>query len=377
MSVQGSVLTLTAAGGGGATVTVTASDEDGEVVSQTFQVTVARRLPDQPLAYDGGATVDLSAYFLDSQALTFSATSSDTDVVRVSIAGSVLTVSAAGSGRATVTVRGRNTDGYVVRQTFQVVVAGPQRFQDCPECPVMVVVPAGSFMMGAPEDEEGWSGLDWRLQRVDIAAPFAIGAHEVTFAQWDACVAGGGCDGYEPPHYSSTARANNPVASLSWHDAQAYVAWLSAHTGETYRLPSEAEWEYAARAGTTTPFHFGETISTDQANYDGRVAYGEGAVGEYRRETVPVGSFPANAWGLHDVHGNVAEWTQDCQNYYWDVDTDAPTDGGARETGDCDLRVRRGGFWGSEPAWIRSASRLGQPVDDRYHGLRVVRELGE
>ena len=338
-------------------------------------------IPEQSLANDGEARVDLSEHFSDEQPLTFSATSSDTGLVRVSIVGSVLTVTAAGGGegRATVTVRVRDMDGHVVRQTFQVVVAVAPRFQDCPECPEMVVVPAGSFMMGAPEDEEGSYGWERPVHRVDIAAPFAIGVYEVTFAQWDACVAAGGCDGYEPySDHHGEARANRPVQGLSWHDAQRYVAWLSAHTGETYRLPSEAEWEYAARAGTTTPFHFGETISTEQANYDGRLAYGEGSVGELRGESLPVGSFPANAWGLHDVHGNVPEWTQDCDDLWHLGYVDAPTDGSARETGDCDGRMLRGGYYFSEPVAVRSANRTSYIAErSNNFGLRVVRELGE
>ena len=213
-------------------------------------------------------------------------------------------------GRATVTVTALDADDHAV-QTFLVVVTkggvAGRRFRDYDECPEVVTVPAGSFMMGAPEEEEGSNGSERPVHQVDFAAPFAIGVHEVTFAEWDACVAAGGCDGYEPwSLHNGPAHANRPATDVSWDDAQAYVAWLSAHTGETYRLPSEAEWEYAARAGTSTPFHFGETISTDQANYDGTTAYGDGSVGENRRDTLPVGSFPANAWGLHDVHGNAA-----------------------------------------------------------------------
>ena len=249
-------------------------------------------------------------------------------------------------------------------------------FRDCAECPEMVAVPAGSFMMGAPEEEEGSSGAERPVHRVDIAAPFAIGVHEVTFAQWDACVAAGGCDGYEPwSHPQHGARADRPVTDVSWHDAQGYVEWLSAHTGEAYRLPSEAEWEYAARAGTRTPFHFGETISTNQANYDGRTAYGDGGVGENRNKMLPVGSFPANAWGLRDVHGNAAEWTQDCYMATYDG---APADGSAWEEDDCAERMTRGGSWPSPPDRVRSAARLPVPPDARnVEGIRVVRELGD
>ena len=328
-------------------------------------------MPDQPIAIDGEATVDLSAYFAGGGALAYSA-SGDADVVGASVAGNVLTLAAAASGHTTVTVTAQGANGYFVRQTFRVVVsedgAAGRRIKDCAECPVVVAVPAGSFMMGAPEEEEGSLSDERPVHRVDIPA-FAIGIHEVTFAQWDACVAGGGCDGYEPfSGYHGEARANRPVQELSWHDAQRYVAWLSEHTGEAYRLPSEAEWEYAARAGTTTPFHFGETMSRQQAHYGG---------GFSGIQAVRVGSFPANAWGLHDVHGNVSEWTQDCAYGHY---ADTPTDGSAWETDDCADRVMRGGAWISTRASVRSASRSTFPADERRYGdngLRVVRVLGE
>ena len=135
------------------------------------------------------------------------------------------------------------------------------------------------------------------------------------------------------------------MINVSWDEAKAYVGWLSRKTGERYRLLSEAEWEYAARAGTAGPFHFGSTISTDQANYDGNYTYGSGRKGVYRKKTVPVGSFPANGFGLHDVHGNVREWVEDC---WHDSYAGAPTDGSARITGgDCDERAHHAGFGGA------------------------------
>ena len=346
---------------------------------------------DQPLAIGADTALDLSEHFTGAGTLVFEVVSSDTDVVRASVASGVLTLTAVANGRATVTVTAQDADGHVVQQTFLVVateggVAGG-RFRDCEECPEMVTVPAGAFMMGAPEEEEGSDITERPVHQVDFAAPFAIGVHEVTFAQWDACVAAGGCDGYSPVstregatnHHEGPARAGRPVVSASWHDAQGYVAWLSAHTGETYRLPSEAEWEYAARAGTETPFHFGATISTDQANYNGTTAYGGGSVGEARGDTLPVGSFPANAWGLHDAHGNAAEWTQDCFDWSRPTYDGAPTDGSAWEEGDCADRVTRGGNWASSPDWVRSAARSDWPADTRIGtiGVRVVRELGD
>ena len=344
---------------------------------------VSAAIPDQTVATEGIVTVDLAEYFSDGEPLAFSAMSSDEEVVGATVMGSVLTLTAVADGRATVTVVARDVDGRLAMQRLEVVVSASgvagRRFQDCPECPEMVVVPAGSFMQGAPVEEEGSDPTERPVHQVDFATPFAIGTYEVTFEQWDACVAAGGCGGYEPwTYHVGSSRASRPVRELSWHDAQAYVAWLSDHTGEAYRLPSESEWEYAARAGTTTPFHFGETISTDQAAYDGSIAYGDGTVGETPLHTSPVGSFPANAWGLHDVHGNVYEWTLDCRE--WDGDyADAPTDGGASEAGDCDFRSTRGGWFYSPPAEVRSAHRrLGTPDHrDGTAGIRVVRTYGD
>lgn len=240
-------------------------------------------------------------------------------------------------------------------------------FRDCPECPEMVVVPAGSFMMGtSPGDKYQWKNESPR-HRVTIPRPFAVGKYEVTFAEWDACVTAGGCGGHRP-NDRGWGRGRSPVIDVSWKDAQAYVRWLSRKAGKQYRLLSEAEWEYAARAGTTTPFHFGRTISTSQANYAGS------ANGVYRRKTVPVGSFPANAFGLHDVHGNVWEWVADCWNKSY---RGAPTDGSAWTSGNCAIRVLRGGSWSSFPRNLRSANRLKLRAGVRFKsfGFRVARTL--
>ena len=163
------------------------------------------------------------------------------------------------------------------------------------------------------------------------------------------------------------------MINVSWEDARAYAGWLSRETGASYRLPSEAEWEYAARAGTTTPFHTGTTISTNQANY-GNLAYGSGRRGTYRERTTPVGTFAPNAFGLHDVHGNVWEWTEDCwhENY-----RGAPADGSPWLGGDCGRRVSRGGSWLNNPRILRSAVRNRHITDTRltYAGFRVARAL--
>ena len=248
-----------------------------------------------------------------------------------------------------------------------------ESFRDCDMCPAMVSVPAGSFPMGAPESEP-WSNTNERPQRTVSVPAFAASAYEVTFAEWDRCVAEGGCGGYSPDD-EGWGRGNRPVINVSWDDAQLYVAWLSRKTGETYQLPTEAEWEYAARAGTTSPFNTGGTISPQQANFDGRYGYPDGFNdgGLYRRQTVPVGSFAPNTFGLHDVHGNVWEWVQDCYGSYGN----APSDGRASEGGDCSVRVSRGGSWDYDPRDLRSAYRGGNDSGLRsdISGFRVVRTL--
>jgi formylglycine-generating enzyme required for sulfatase activity len=250
--------------------------------------------------------------------------------------------------------------------------------RDCAECPEMVVVPAGRFTMGSPAGEVG-RDTDERPQRVvTIAQPFAVGKFEVTFAEWDAYVAKATSIGGTKPHSPNDlgwGRGRRPVINVSWDDAKGYVAWLSRVTGKTYRLLSEAEWEYAARAGTTTPFHTGPTINTNQANYDGNVTYGNGRKGSDRQWTVEVGSLNTpNAFGLHDMHGNVWEWVEDC---YVHTYQGLPTDGSpAPDRLECS-RVVRGGSWGSSPYRLRSANRDGSATVNRlyYNGFRVARSV--
>ena len=247
-----------------------------------------------------------------------------------------------------------------------------QRFRDCPECPGMVVVPAGTFRMGAPKSEK-WSQDNERPVHSVSVPSFAAGVYELTFAEWDACAASGGCGGHRPKD-AGWGRGRRPAIHVSWDDAQSYVRWLSKKTGKRYRLLSESEWEYAARAGTRTPFHTGSTISTGRANYAGYAVYGSGREGVYREKTVPVGSFPANAWGLHDVHGNVWEWVEDCWNENYQG---APRDGSAWVSGDCSDRVLRGGSWLNEPGVLRSANRNWSGTGNRVinSGFRVARTL--
>ena len=279
---------------------------------------------------------------------------------------------------------GADKTGYLDTKSARVLIAlaaefVPARspgdvFRDCKSCPQMVVVPAGDFMMGSPSSEENRSDYESPRHRVTISKPFAVGKYEVTFSQWDACVAEGGCS--HRPSDESWGRSERPVINVSWNDTKEYVKWLSGKTGNQYRLLSESEWEYVARAGTTGPFHYGRTISTDQANYYGDFVYGSGRKGVYREKTVSVGSFPSNGYGLHDVHGNVWEWVEDCwhDSYY----AGAPKDGRAWTTGEsCWLRVLRGGSWLSEPRVLRAANRFWDVTGGRINfiGFRVARTL--
>ena len=248
-------------------------------------------------------------------------------------------------------------------------------FRDCDICPEMVVVPAGSFAMGSPADEKLRMRREGPRHRVTIASPFAVGRYEVMFAEWDACLADGGCDGHRPFDWY-WGRDRRPVTNVSWEDAKAYVHWLTHKTGRLYRLLSEAEWEYAARAGTTGPYHFGATISTDLANYNGSYWRHSDRPNAYRGRTVPVGSFPPNAFGLHEVHGNLWEWVEDCRHKSY---RGAPTDGSAWIAGGrCSSRVLRGGSWYSSDDRVRSADRRFAALRNRGHGngIRVARDLG-
>ena len=263
----------------------------------------------------------------------------------------------------------------LLQEALRAEAEAERRFRDCEACPEMVEVPAGRYKMGSPISEDGHESEEGPQHWVTIANPFAVGAYEVTFGEWDACVSDGGCAGYWPDD-EGWGRGRRPVINVSWEDAQMYVAWLTDKTGKKYRLLSESEWEYVARAGSTTSFHTGETISSSQANYDGNFTYGMGRRGEYRERTTPVGTFRPNVYGLYDVHGNVQEWVQDCWNDRYEG---APTDGSAWESGDCsNRRVSRGGSWYDVPAYLRSEYRCGIDPEDRDNdgGFRVALELG-
>jgi formylglycine-generating enzyme required for sulfatase activity len=239
-----------------------------------------------------------------------------------------------------------------------------QKYAGRPPTIDMVAIPAGSFEMGSNSYDS-----ERPPHRVEVGA-FEMSKTEITFDQWDACVANGGCDHF--PKDEGWGRGNRPVINVSWDDAQQFAAWMSKSTGQRFRLPSEAEWEYAARAGTTTKFSTGDCISASQANYNANRP-GDGCpTGEYRKQTIPVGSFAANAFGLHDMHGNVWEWTQDCWNGSY---SGAPTDGKAWTSGNCGQRVLRGGSWDINAGSARSALRNYVGTDYHYTdtGFRLSR----
>jgi formylglycine-generating enzyme required for sulfatase activity len=275
---------------------------------------------------------------------------------------------------------------------------------ECARCPEMVVIPAGEFMMGSPENETDRDDSEGPRHRVTIAKAFALGRFELTVEQFAAFAdetghdAGNVCDvwqdgtfderpgnSWRKPNFAQTGR--HPAPCLSWDDAKAYLAWLSRRTGRTYRLPTEAEWEYAARAGSATRFHFGDGDKeycgfgngVDQAALAGVPGAREKGwkalpCDDAFAFTAPVGSFAPNAFGLHDSHGNVFEWVEDCWN---DNFTGAPADGRAWLTGDCSIRVQRGGAWGYPRDYLRIAVRGRQGQGYRYinAGMRVAREL--
>jgi formylglycine-generating enzyme required for sulfatase activity len=254
---------------------------------------------------------------------------------------------------------------------------GPARqFRDCAICPEMVVVPAGAFLMGSAEQERGRGKDEGPQHRVEIGQPFAVSKYETTFAQWDACVSEGGCS--NKPSDEGWGRGKRPVINVSWNDAQQFVAWLTKKSGKPYRLLTEAEWEYAARATTVAdasqPFSTGATINYKQANYDANFTYNGGRMGVYRQKTVDVGTFPKNAFGLYDMHGNVWEWVEDC---YRESYAGAPTDGSAVTSSDCELHIMRGGAWNYQPQYLRSAYRYATAPGVRLEnaGLRVARGL--
>ncbi len=229
----------------------------------------------------------------------------------------------------------------------------------------MVAIPGGTFLMGSPESEPERSDNE-RPQHTVTLQPFFMGTFPVTQAQWQVVAGFPKVKIYLKPDPSYFKGANRPVEQVSWCTAVEFCARLSRKTGREYRLPSEAEWEYACRAGTTTPFYFGETINPDLANYDGNYIYASGSKGIYRQQTTEVGSFSANAFGLYDMHGNVWEW---CADQWHDSYNGAPTDGRVwLSDNDNNSRMLRGGSWDSYPWYCRSAFR-GSLGADYWYGL--------
>lgn len=250
-------------------------------------------------------------------------------------------------------------------------------FSDCGACPTMTVLPGGTDTLGALDSDGAARPNEKPARPVTFSAPFAMSLNEVTFAQYDACVTAGGCD--RRPEDQGWGRANRPVINVSWQDAQDYVGWLSEETGFSYALPSEAQWEYAARAGTET-VHVGGSTQALCAFANG--ASSETSVAWANRDctdpgvgrTLPVGTLAANKFGLRDMVGNVAEWTLDCNTLNL---RDAPVDGSADGRGSCGQRVVRGGSWFSGPDDLRISSRTMLRRGDRndFTGFRVIRVI--
>jgi len=251
-----------------------------------------------------------------------------------------------------------------------------QRIRDCDHCPDLVVLEAATFWQGAEETAPTALANEKPPRKVVLAQDFAIGIHEVTLAQWDACVAGGSC---KPVNDNGWGRGSRPVMMVSWNDAQEYVEWLTETTGERYRLPSESEWEFAARAGESTEWPGdNEDGICELANIAGAETgfrWAHTACSDpFALETAPVGSFLPNAFGLYDYIGNVAEWTLDCMSLSY---VDSPVDGSANNRGLCNSRVTRGGSWFSGARESRLTARFNLKTGDRndFTGFRVVREL--
>ena len=235
--------------------------------------------------------------------------------------------------------------------------------------PEMVEIPAGRFDMGCLSNDDDCNPDELPVREVTIPRPFALSKYEVTVGEFLACEEAGGCPLSGLVRLHSENSVHWPVGGINWDDAQAYVRWLSRETGETYRLPSEAEWEYAARAGSVTKFSWGDDIGVDRANCDG-------CWNDWNRNPAPVGTFAPNAWGLYDMHGNVSEIVEDCWNNNY---RGAPTDSSAWKTGDCTRSVVRGGNYVDSPVQLRSAERRWYSIDNgtRYanYGFRVARTL--
>jgi formylglycine-generating enzyme required for sulfatase activity len=259
-----------------------------------------------------------------------------------------------------------NFQKYVLPAETERALKPQQSFHECEkDCPEMIVVPAGPFKMGSPTTETGHEQNEGPQHDVTIGRPFAVSRFDVTFAEWDACASVGGS---RRPADFGFGRGTRPVIDVSWDDAQMYVAWLSKMIGRPYRLLTEAEWEYAARAGTTTAYFWSDDIGNGHANCNGCSSQRED------RRNSPVGAFPANQFGLADMAGDVWQWVEDCYHKSYDG---APADGSAWTSETCSGYVVRGGSYADTPSALRSASRSKDPAESRIDniGLRVARTL--
>lgn len=301
-------------------------------------------------------------------------------------------------GRETVAARSARSDGKTTRPPLRVF---SDTLTSAGAGPEMVVIPAGIFIMGRPPIEEAqieYRGPSSPQALVRFSKPFALGRYAVTVEQWRTYLAASGmrmpvgASLWRTDRHSTGCRwsetasweypgfvqgSNHPVVCVSWNDARGYCQWLSQETGHEYYLPTEAQWEYACRAGTQTTFHFGETIDTTRANYDGTYVYGDGEAGLFRQQTVEVGTLMSpNPWGLHDMHGNVEEWCEDPWEFFPERKN---SDGNARPEGICtdDRKVYRGGSWVQTPAALSSASRSRDAAGARCNavGFRVARRI--
>jgi formylglycine-generating enzyme required for sulfatase activity len=255
-----------------------------------------------------------------------------------------------------------NVRGYVTNAEAE----PGQMFKECRDCPEMIVLPAGLLNIGSAKDEIGHWEEEEPQRDVTFARPFAVAKDDITFDQWDTCVRLAGCTTNPAAPWG---RGDLPVINVDWEDAQQYVTWLTKLTGKPYRLLSESEWEYAARAGTTTAYYWGSEVGVMNANCDRCGSRWEA------KQTAPIGQFPANALGLRDMAGNVWQMVQDCYHPNYNS---LPTDGSPNLEGDCSIRVVRGGAWTSDPPYLRSASRYKNAIADHgssNRGFRVARDL--
>lgn len=358
-------------------------DDENDFVRVEVGEALRRKIPVVPVILDGARMPEASelppdlATLIRRQAEFVEFRTFDTDVARL-------------IDRLGLTVPATSITGPVAPHV--------RSFKDFPDAPEMIWIEKGYFIMGSPPDEPGRSNYEGPRHEVIIPRDFAIGRYPVTKDQFSAFVAAtgyaprGGAYTWSGREWALNARSSwknpgfdqdgtHPVVCVNSQDIAAYIAWLNKEvSGKVYRLPSEAEWEYACRAGTTSPFPWGSTITVAQANYNGTYVYeGGGAKGEYRQKTVPVDSFQANLWGLHQMLGNVWERCQDRwnENSYKEKPLTLNTSGAALMTGDSEHCVVRGGSWQSEPARLRAAFRTRGSLRNRYsdRGFRVVRTL--